>query len=189
MPANAANADMPTTPGMPNAETVFGSGGCLTEVKREPGREYLAVRNQAKLTIKRSRHRVVREIAAKCPLTPLTAGIPNAETVFGSGDCVPEVKREPGREYLAVRNQAKLTIKRSRHRVVREIAAKCPRTSKPPVTSGSAPEGPDESNPVSGSCASLTSGLSTARSSGPVGYAAIRGVCAIGVGATDRSSR
>ena len=83
MPENAANADMPTTPGMPNAETVFGSGGCLTEVKREPGREYLAVRNQAKLTIKRSRHRVVREIAAKCPLTPLTPGMPNAETVFG----------------------------------------------------------------------------------------------------------
>src|ERR1700732_5387358 len=195
MPENAANADMPTTPGMPNAETVFGSGGCLTEVKREPGREYLAVRNQAKLTIKRSRHRVVREIAAKCPRTPLTPltqltpGMPNAETVFSSSDCLTEVKREPGREYLAVRNQAKLTIKRSRHRVVREIAAKCPRTSKPPLTSGLAPEGPDESNPVSGSCASLTSGLSTARSSGPVGYAAIRGVCAIGVGATDRSSR
>jgi hypothetical protein len=47
-----------------------------------------------------------------------------------------EVKRVPGREYLAARNQAKLTIKRSRHRVVREITAKCPSTSEPPTTPG-----------------------------------------------------
>ena len=64
-------------------------------VKRVPGREYLAASNQANLTIKRSRHRAVREIAAKCPRTlePPThryAGI--AETVFGSGDCPTEVK-------------------------------------------------------------------------------------------------
>jgi len=35
-----------------------------------------------------------------------------------------EVKRVPARKYLAVRNQAKLTIERSRHRAVREMAAK-----------------------------------------------------------------
>jgi hypothetical protein len=75
--------------------------------------------------------------------------MPNAETVFGSDDCPTEVKRVPGREYLVARNQAKLTIKRSRHCVVREIAAKCPRTSEPPRAPGAVPEGPDESNPES----------------------------------------
>ena len=68
MPDNADNADTPTRRhrrGMPRAaEAVSGSGDCPSEVKRLPGREYLAARNQAKLTIKRSGHRVVREIAA-----------------------------------------------------------------------------------------------------------------------------
>jgi hypothetical protein len=49
-----------------------------TEVKRVPGREYLTARNKAKLTIRRSRHRAAREIAANAgerrqrqtPLTP-----------------------------------------------------------------------------------------------------------------------
>jgi len=43
------------TPGMPNAETVFGSDDCPTEVKRGTGREYLVARNQGNY-IKRSRH-------------------------------------------------------------------------------------------------------------------------------------
>ncbi len=46
-----------------------------TEVMRVPGREYLAARSQAKLAIKRSRHRAVREMAAKCRgpiLSPIT---------------------------------------------------------------------------------------------------------------------
>ncbi|MEY2605313.1 MAG: hypothetical protein QOH31_3129 [Verrucomicrobiota bacterium] len=76
-------------PGMPKRSLIAAT------VKRVPGREYLAASNQANLTIKRSRHRAVREIAAKCPRTlePPThryAGI--AETVFGSGDCPTEVK-------------------------------------------------------------------------------------------------
>ena len=74
MPGNAAIADNAGNAGNPKRQIAFGSGDCPTEVNRVPGREYLAARNQTKRTIERSRHRAVREMAAKCPRAPPATG-------------------------------------------------------------------------------------------------------------------
>ncbi|MEY2608598.1 MAG: hypothetical protein QOH31_6456, partial [Verrucomicrobiota bacterium] len=71
-----------------------------SEVKRLPGREYLAARNQAKLTIKRSRHRAVREIAAKCPTTPTRR---HADVATRSNGCTLSIRYRRYRRYQSLR--------------------------------------------------------------------------------------
>jgi hypothetical protein len=96
MPGNAAIADNAGNAGNPKRQIAFGSGDCPTEVKRVTDWEYLAARNQAKRTIERSRHHAVREMAAKCPVTPpspttpVTRGTPNAKSPLVAATVLPK---------------------------------------------------------------------------------------------------